>query len=214
VDETPGYVCGRCGGPNPVQASNCQWCGATLQPREGPPLTSSLPLLYTSPAPHYKDDVSAEAKSQDDESSVSSWGWWRAIVALAFVIIIISVALSQNSQMTSDNNVPIPSGPAYPVNVTIVDLKSSDNACGLDGTTRPGFLGVTNAFSGQTWRITGPPGGCTINAVNAITSGFMIIPNFYGPQTIPANQTDPIQISYDMQGLGGPYTGPLVLSVT
>lgn len=164
--------------------------------------------------PGYGDGSEGAASQDGERSSDPSLGWVGVVVFVAVMVVILSVALSQAPPASLNNNMPLPSGPAYPVNVTVIDLQSSDNACGLNGTTEPGFLGVTNVFSGETWQITGPPGGCTINGMSAITSGFLILDGAFGPQTIPANQTAPIQVSFDMQGLGGPYTGPLVLSIT
>jgi hypothetical protein len=99
------------------------------------------------------------------------------------------------------------------VTVTVIDLRSSDNACGLNGTTEPGFRGVTNAASGETWHITGPTGGCTINGLSAVTAGFEVL-SLDLPQSIAAGQTVAISVSFVMISLGGPYTGPLVISVT
>lgn len=160
--------------------------------------------------------MDAEAAEREWESTTGSPARWiQGIAAIVVFVVIIAVALWLFSPSpSSSSQTPISSGPAYPVNVTVINLTSPDNVCGLNGTTEPGFHGVTNAFSGETWHITGPPGGCTISDISAVTGGFMIPPSVYLPQSIGAGQTGNVSVSFDMLGLGGPYTGPLVVSVT
>jgi hypothetical protein len=210
VVEQPAYTCTHCGGPNPAYAPNCQWCGSALEP---PPLPSSTP------APPSQFEGLLEDSDADDFDSGSPWGgptrWVRIVIVLVALVVIIAVFATLAPQSQSNSSpTPLPSGPAYPVNVTVINLTSPDNVCGLNGATEPGFRGVTNAASGEVWHITGPTGGCTINDISAETAGFMIVTNLYGPQSIAAGQSVPITVSFIMEQLGGPYTGPLVASVT
>lgn len=207
--EEPSYTCAKCGGPNPAYARNCQWCGAALKP---------VPLPSSSPSPPPRFEGPTEDFDADRDGSGTPWGqssiWVRAVIALILVVVFIAavVALSPPSPL-SPSQTPLPSGPAVAVDVTVIDLTSSDNACGLNGTTEPGFQGVTNAASGENWHITGTPEGCTISGISAVTGGFQVL-SVDVPQSIAAGQTAAISVSFVMIGLGGPYTGPLVISVT
>jgi hypothetical protein len=133
-------------------------------------------------------------------------------VLIVLVIVVVALASLPNNSPSSTGT-PLPSGPAYSVNVTVIELRSSDNACGLDGSTEPGFHGVANAASGETWHITGTTGGCTINSLNAVTAGFQVL-SLDVPQSIAAGANAAISVSFVMIQLGGPYTGPLVISVS
>jgi len=204
----PAYTCSHCGGSNPSFALNCQWCGASLPP---PPLTSvpsGLPLPSESPSDQSENDESATTQPSGMPL------WVRGVALVIFLIVIVAVAVSQSpSSQPGSGGTPLPSGPAYPVNVTVIDLKSSVNACGLNGTTERGYLGVTNAFSGEIWHVTGTPGGCTIEGLTAVTSGFQVL-SLDVPVSLAAGETAAVTVSFGMMGLGGPYTGPLVISVS
>lgn len=204
VEEHPARVCERCGGPNPAYALNCQWCGATL---------IHLPLPGEISPPTAEREYSSVETDSEFSSDPSPNRTRLAALAAVFLLVVIVLAVFASQSQSSASQTPVSSGPSYSVNVTIVELRSLDNACGLNGTTEPGFHGVTSAASGQTWRVTAPPDGCTITSVSAVTGGFEAFLNSIGGQSIPGGQTVGVGVSYFMTGLSGPYTGPLVLSL-
>lgn len=206
--EESSYTCSHCGGPNPAHAQNCQWCGSSLRSPPLPSYSSPPPLRFDVPPPN--PDV--DQLGSDGPRGIPTWIRGIAVLIIFVVVLVVAVSLTPQSQPSSSST-PVSSGPGYPVNVTIIDLTSSDNACGLNGTTEPGFQGVTNAASGETWHITGSAGGCTINGVSSVTGGFQIV-SLDVPQSIGAGQTANISVSFVMITLGGPYTGPLVIAVT
>ena len=206
--EEPSYTCSQCGGPNPAFSRNCQWCGASIEP---PPLPSSgpAPPLPLEEAPLYPDVNKFELGEPEGVP-----GWVRGVIALVVFVVFIVVIFSYSASTPPvPSSTPLPSGPAYPVNITTIELTSSDNVCGLNGTGEPGFQGVTNAVSGETWQISGPPGGCSINGISSETGGITAL-TLDLPTSISAGQVASISVSFVMNGLGGSYTGPLVISVT
>jgi hypothetical protein len=206
--EVPSYTCSHCGGANPAFAQNCQWCGASLLqpalsfPTSGPPLRSD-------PVPEPSDYDESEPEHQPGIPFLV-----RGFAFVIMVIIISAVALSQSSSPQNvSSGTPLPSGPAYPVNVTVIRLSSSDDICGLNGAIERGFLGVSNEFSGKTWQISGTPAGCTVNGITATTEGFQVI-SLDIPISIPPGQTAAVSVSFSMSSLSGPYTGTLNISVS
>lgn len=208
VVEEPSYTCSQCGGPNPAHAQNCQWCGSSLKSPPLPSYPSPPPLRFEAPPPN------SDVDQFESDGSRGIPMWIRGIVVVIVFVVLIGAAVSLTPQsQPSSSQTPVSSGPGYPVNVTVIDLTSSDNACGLNGATEPGFQGVTNAVSGETWHITGSAGGCTVNGLSAVTGGFQVV-SLDVPQSIAAGQTANISVSFVMIILGGPYTGPLVIAVT
>jgi hypothetical protein len=209
VAEEPAFACAHCGGPNPAYALNCQWCGSSL---------ASSPLPTSTPDPQIQFDrpVSrSEAFSLDEgpyRDGPTSSARLAAAVIVILIVIAIAVAWAYEAPASPSQGTPLPSGPSYPVNVTVIQLTSPSDTCGLNGSTEPGFHGVTNAVSGETWHFFGPVGGCLISTFTAVTGGFQVL-TVDNDQSIPAGQTVAMSVSFFMDGLGGPYTGPLVVSV-
>jgi len=195
-------TCGQCGGPNPFGALNCQWCGATLPP---PPLTfppSDAETPPSTPSP----DASPSSRSGPGPSTIV-----RVIVVAVFAVILIGLLFSVPSITTPSSSPPsVPSPPSAPVNVTSITIVSSDDVCGLNGTVEPGFSGNSDAFSGVTWQITAPPGGCTISGISAETGGFIIL-TLDLPFTIPSGETGAFSISLELPE--GGYNGPLIVAM-
>jgi hypothetical protein len=135
-------------------------------------------------------------------------------VLVAVGVVFIAAILAPQTPVSTpvSSGAPAPSATAYPVNVSVIELNSSANVCGLNGTTEPGFLGMSNVTSSDTWYITAPGGGCTVAVLMSDTSGFVVVSADL-PVTIPAAQTDGIQVSFLMSLLSAPYDGPLEVFV-
>jgi hypothetical protein len=139
--------------------------------------------------------MSYEGSGIEEEPEGSRFGWRAAAVAILFVIVLAIAGLTLSNQGTGPSYTPVPSGPAYPVNVTSIYVHSSDNVGDWDGTTEPGFTGVANQVNGETWHITALSGGGTITSVWAITPGVTIL-TLSLPLTIGPGGTGLLELSY------------------
>jgi hypothetical protein len=194
-------TCERCGGPNPADAANCQWCGADLPlpPTSPTVVVQNLPPVGTSSAPG-----ATRGGSQAPARLIVG-----VVLALIFIIFVIALA---TQAPTVPQSPLVPSPPGFPVTVGIIYLTSPDDACGLNGTTEPGFSGVSGQFSGETWQISAPPGGCTIVSLTALTPGFNVFPpNFGSPMNFTGGQTTAISVSFQLPS--GGYDGDLTIEV-
>jgi hypothetical protein len=211
VAQEPGHNCIHCGGPNPSGSLNCQWCGSEL----------ALPSLQTSPSttavmpelPELPEQSSAETDKEETNYHPESVPWARILAVLVGFVVIIAAVAALASLSPPSSPPPPPSAPAYPVNVTMIQLASPDDLCDLNGDTEPGFQGVSDAASGETWHVTGPPEGCTITGFTSETAGIRVISSDV-PQEIPAGATGTISVSFILSGLGGPYAGSLQIWVS
>lgn len=93
------------------------------------------------------------------------------IAFVVIVIIILVVAVSLNSSMS-------PSGSGPSVNITGLNVMSSDNACGLNGDDS-GNINLHPPGGGIPfilWGLPGPSGSlpCTVQSVSTDTAGFSL----------------------------------------
>ncbi len=198
--------CQRCGGPNPADAVNCQWCGSTLPVRPLP-----VPVAVDRDRVPLLDSTTIEDRYEG--RSLRENPLFRLVVIVLGIIVFVGFFATQAQTSTGPSSTtPVSSGPANPVNVTIIWLVSSDNVCDLNGHTEPGFEGVSNQVSGETWNISGPPGGCTVGNVNALTPGFTAIAYLALPLTVPPNGYGYLPVSFILPS--GGYDGALNISIT
>jgi len=137
-----------------------------------------------------------------------------AIVLLVVIVIVIIAALwflGDLGNSGSGNNSPGGSGSVV-VDVTAINIVSSDNACHVNGNT---FSGYTTAGGGSEEDTLTVPNNnlilsCTIASVSATTSGFSIS-GANTPVTIPAGGSEALSFA-----IGSPttaYTGVLTLNI-
>jgi len=112
--------------------------------------------------------------------------------------------------------------PAPSIQVTVIDVESVDNVCGLDGASASGFNASTGDQVGLSFNIAGANVtwangtivgtlACTIETVNASTPGFSLL-SVSVPLIVPANET--VILSFTVQCPGSDYTGSLTLVMT
>jgi hypothetical protein len=137
----------------------CQWCGSSIpQPAAPPVQPSPATVIITERGP--------------------GPGWGRSpggvagvIVFVAFVIIILVAAISLNFSMSMSG-----SGPS--VDITGLNVMSSDNACALNGDDS-GNINLHPPGGGIPfilWGLPGPGGSlpCTVQSVSTNTPGFSL----------------------------------------
>ncbi len=97
--------------------------------------------------------------------------------------------------------------------VSVVHLSSPTDACGLNGTTQPGFFAVANTTLSQNWTFTGPVGGCTISGAQALTPGFSVVSQYSGPTLCRGVADENCSYSIDYLVPSVYYVGPLSIEV-
>lgn len=154
-----GVACAQCGGPNVPEAVKCEWCGNAL-----PHLPPSVPL--PPPPPVVVERV---------EIRYPRYSALGVIVAAVLIIVFIAVYVSLSSQSSTP-----PSGPS--VHITGLNVKSPDNACGLNGDDAGTIQAseLSGGFPTISWGLPGPGGSlpCTVSSVSTNTPGFSLIGSF------------------------------------
>ena len=125
--------------------------------------------------------------------------WIGLGIGVILVIVVIAVVASLASTGSS-------------IDVTAINITSSDNACHANGHT---FSGFTTGSGGSVQDTLSVPNSnlflsCTINTVSATTSGFSIS-GANTPITIPAGGTE--SLSFTIHAPSGSYTGVLTLDI-
>jgi hypothetical protein len=155
-----GAECPHCGGPNPPEATVCQWCGSAIalpEPRLVPPASNDAELVVGEPI---------------ETSSRSSAGVISVIIIIAIVVIAGSLAAVYSPKP--------PSG--HSLEITGLYVKSPDNACGLNGDDS-GNIDLSppgGGFPVISWGLPGPGGElpCTVTTASTNTSGFQLVGSF------------------------------------
>jgi len=129
------------------------------------------------------------------------------IVLVVFVVLILVVGVLAYLFLPASSSVTI----------TVVDFRSADDACGLDGATSGGFTANVSETYSVEFTITGnnSTGGgtaaCHINSVTTSTPGFSIS-GAEVPVSIPANSSG--NLTFDLTTPGSSYKGALTLVLT
>ncbi|MCI4372754.1 MAG: zinc ribbon domain-containing protein [Thermoplasmata archaeon] len=195
-------MCPNCGGSNPAGAAFCQYCGSAFATGAATPLPSNAPP----PAPPFPGSTNSWAGAPPQYAAPRRRS--RLLVVLAVIVAVILV-LGVVSFLL------VPPGPE--IQVTIINVDSPDNVCGLDGEYGDGFNASTGDLVGFDYLISGAnasSGGtlpCTIVAVSTPTAGFSVT-NVSVPLTVPANET--VDLTFSIQCPGSDYTGSLTLVMT
>lgn len=121
------------------------------------------------------------------------------MVVVVVIIVVIAFFLYSAAQASS-------------IDVTAINLTSSDNACGMNGHT---FSGYTTSGGGSVSDTLTIPNGnillsCTINSVSSTTSGFSIS-GANVPLTIPAGGTE--SLSFTIHAPSGSFNGVLTIDI-
>lgn len=126
------------------------------------------------------------------------------LVAIIAAILVIFFVLSSGSISGI--------GGSGSVDVTAVNITSSDNACGSNGHTFPGFTLNTRQSYQQTFTINNGNlvFSCTINSVSTTTPGFSVS-GANTPLTIPADGSE--SLSFTVTAPGASYNGVLTLDL-
>jgi hypothetical protein len=197
VDDVDDGICPHCGGPNPIGAAECQWCGAAIP--GPPPLDFSRLPSANQPTPEPEEDTGP-----------SGFTIARVVFAVIVAVIIVAIALTiPTSTPTSGFGSSPPNNPPNTVNVTQVVVNVPTNACGLSGIT-PGAFSVPayTAYPFGWWLPWSGPVPCTVSNVTSDTPGFSV-GNGNFPLTVTSAQTPLLFEVY----CPASYSGVLTLTV-
>jgi hypothetical protein len=195
-------VCPSCGGSNPAGAAFCQYCGRAIgsSTPSAPLPTYSAPEAAAAPMP-WAPGAGSMAPPPRRRSR-----WMVVLVVVVVVILVIGVA--------SFFLVP----PAPSIQVTEIDISSSDNVCDLDQASGYGFNASTGDAVSLQFDISGPNAtsgsgtlACTISTLSTDPPGFNLTATNV-PLYIPANET--VVLSFTVLCPNTSYTGPLTLLMT
>lgn len=115
------------------------------------------------------------------------------VVVIVVVIIAFVVVVSTN------------------VTVSAINFTSSDNACGMNSQTGPGFTSVGGGSVQESYIVTGGLIlSCTISSVTATTSGFSIS-GANVPLTVAADGSQTLSFTIHMPS--GSYSGVLTIDI-
>jgi hypothetical protein len=179
-------VCPQCGGPNPADATRCQWCSAALPP--SPPRTigdSGYRPLPETELPR--------------TTRVS-------VPKIAAIVIVVAVAIFFFAIVAEIPTTPL--GPIAPnVVVSQVVANSPDNACGLNGQGEPGFGANSNTLVTVRFVVIVQQGGpCTVYHVSTSTPGFNVTAN------LPFTSSGEFSLLEVYVQTPNNYTGPLSIT--
>jgi hypothetical protein len=152
-------TCGHCGGSNAGDVTICQWCGSALTPVPSiAPLSTGYKPLTLPPPTGTRTSVPP-----------------GAIAAVVIVVVLVIILVAVASSFPTTPSLPNQSGSGRVV-VTQVVVRSTDNACGLNGANQGGFsIGVYESEP-LGWYI--PSGSasvpCSVSAVSTNTPGFSV----------------------------------------
>lgn len=200
--------CTHCGAANPAGASFCQFCGSAITPSPAAPLpTAGAPAAPPAGwgGPAYGAPGSGAAGYPPPPRRSRA----RTIVIVLAVIVVVILVLGVVSYLL------LPSA-TYAINVTGINIFSSDDTCGLNGETATGFSANTSQAYPITFQITGnntTNGGtaaCSISSVSTSTPGFSIT-GANVPLQVPVNAS-PL-LSFTVNCPSSAYTGVLTLQI-
>jgi hypothetical protein len=178
--------CSRCGSPVPAGSEYCPRCGSRVEALSGgPPLPAQAP--YTPPQ-------AWAARTPPKKPNRTLW-IVIVVVVVAAVAVIALVAYIASSD----------------VDVTAINLVSTDDACSVTGHTFGGFTAGRSTSEVRTLSI--PNSGssaCTITSVDTLTLGFSVS-GANVPLTIPAEGTESLSFTIGVPPFA--YTGVLTLDV-
>ncbi len=109
-----------------------------------------------------------------------------ALIVAVVVIVVVIIAIIAGIALL---------GSSSAVDVTAINITSSDNACGVNGHTFSGFTTSSGGAMQNTFTI--PNKGiltCTINSVSSTTSGFSLS-GANTPVSIPAQGTESVSFT-------------------
>ena len=192
--------CPHCGGPNPVGASECQWCGSGLPLPSVPRLDFSRTPVFEEPLP--------EPEEEDDSRPLGSIIVRVIFVAIFLIIVGIGFSVSNQGSTSTTTSYPVTSGPDT-VNVTQVAVNVPTDACGLSGITPGAFSVPAYTMYPLAWWLPWAGGSlpCSVSSVTTDTPGFNVTGNF--PLSVTANQT-PLMLNVETPAA---YNGVLTLTV-
>jgi hypothetical protein len=136
------------------------------------------------------------------------------IIALVIVLVIVVVVIVAALWFLGNSNTGTNNGGANTVvvDVTAINIVSSDNACGTNGHTFTGYTTSGGGSEQDTLTVTNSDIflSCTISSVSATTSGFSIS-GANVPVTIPASGSE--AVSFSIGSPNAAYTGVLTLNI-
>ena len=190
---SPGGNCQRCGSPLTAGAAFCPRCGTSVTAPQAVP----TPVFLPPPPPPPPQAAVPPPPPQKSKLVLVI----VIVVVVVVVIAILAIALFFFAVTT-----------ATAVDVTAVNITSSDNACGTNGQTAPGFVTGSGGSVQQTYTITNNNLflSCTVNSVSATTSGFSIS-GANTPLTIPAGGTQ--SLSFTITAPSGRFNGVLTIDL-
>jgi hypothetical protein len=124
--------------------------------------------------------------------------WLIVLIVVVVVVVVVAILAYVAVQSTS-------------VDVTAINITSSDNVCGVNGHTLAGFTTGPSGTIQDTLVITGGLIlSCTVNTVSATTSGFSIS-GANTPLTVPADGTE--SLSFTIHAPSGAFDGVLTIDL-
>lgn len=176
-------ICEHCGGPNPIGAEVCQWCGVPLPL----PTAPTAPPLDVEPAP----------EGIDADESYFEQGPRRSILARVAALVVVVIVLLVLVATSNPPAQTVPNGPVCcgsepesgPVNVSLIQVNSPDNACGVNGAVAGAFSTSAGATHPVVWWLPlhGASVPCTVQSVVSNTRGFTLSGDY--PLTVTSDQT-------------------------
>lgn len=210
-------ACPGCGGSNPTGATQCAWCGSDL------PLSTSTyppPLIFNHPGaslPVEPEELPDAPASSDDDTSEERGTYWTGmrvvrLVLASVVLVVLVAALVYNASNSAGGSSGSPGGAGSsggPVQVSVIQVNSPDDACGLAGAVAGEFVSPAFSFHPISWwlPLNGVQLPCTVSSVVSDTPGFSLTANV--PLTVSSAET-PLMITLYTPAT---YSGVLTLTI-
>ncbi len=201
--------CTQCGGPNPANATFCQYCGKPLAgaPAGGaPPVGGAPPPAGPLPAGGWAGAPGGYGAPPPPPPR-RRHTILRIFAILIVIVLIASILVYLFVPVSTPN-----------VDITEFVFVSPDNVCGLNGVGFYGFNTTPGQAVNLTVDLTGAPIGngnatlgCTLGTLTTTTSGFSVS-DANVPLVIPANATEILAFTLGVPSSS--YTGNVTLVAT
>ncbi len=193
--------CTQCGGPNPPNATFCQYCGKPLAGApSGTPIPGAVPPSGAAPAGGWTGPPGGYGAPPPPPRR-RSHTLLRIFAILIGIVLVASILVYLFVPVSTPN-----------VDVTVFVFESPNNICNLSGVEYYGFNTTPGGAVGVELNITGnTTGTCTIATLTTTTPGFSVS-GANLPLAVPENTNETLVFNLGLPN--GSYTGNVTLVAT